>query len=139
MEPTFEEMENSFLDFVQRSQEMIKDYNREIYATKLKVLNLQNMIHEARLNYLTNIVMDAGRKNLLLTKDLVSQSISIENQRYEEIVRDALEGIQENPKGSEKTEPKTHKENLLRYVHEDELLQQLASNAEFVLNTTDTI
>jgi len=132
-------MENSFLDFVQRSQEMIKDYNREIYASKLKIINLQNMIHEARLNYLTNIVMDAGRKNLLLTKDLVSQSISIENQRYEEIVRDALEGIQENPKCIEKNPPKTHKENLLRYVHEDELLQKLASNAEFVLNTTDTI
>jgi len=141
MEPTFEEMEDSFLDFVQRSQEMIKDYNREVYASKLKILNLQDLIHGARLNYLTNIVMEEGRKNQLLTKDLVCQSVSIENQRYCSNLREALEGVikEKPPIGSIENELKSRKEDLLRYVHENELLQKISSNAEFVLSITDTI
>jgi len=139
VDDSFNEMESEYLDLVLRSQEIIKDYQKEIYAHKLKILNLQNLVHGAHINYLINTVIKESRKNLQITKEVVNQAISIENDRYGEILREALDtAIDDNAASEKDLESLPRGFNVYTRFMDDEAAK-IPSSIYFTSNTADTI
>jgi len=136
---SYNKMETEYLDLVLRSQEIIKDYQQEIYAHKVKILNLQSLVHGAHINYLINTVLNEGRKNLQITKEVVNQAISIENERYGDILREALDTTIEDKAASEKDlESLPHAYYVSSRFMDDEAVK-IPSSTFFPSNTVDTI